>query len=435
MAPQSSFTARRPNASNLPTFELPPPQLSGFAKSSTFGGPPYSAHSGSVQSPNNLASVGNLLTPPTASTDGQHAMHTTNGMLGFTTVIPPYTPGGYVWGSNTAATSQLSWLPAMSPSAFSSAKSPLSPVSITNTSNSSQSPISNDGASIYPNNSASILSLPNPMIQNQHHHYMSNQGPLTTPISQISDPLSRSQSSMSGLYTVSSVSTPLHSPFGFPSAPLMQTSPMYIDINGPKTTPSFMSNSLGQLSSQSAYTSNRQFPFPFPGPMNLNPQQNQSTLHQQMNFGPLSPGLTSGYGNSQTSHMSPFYGQCGPNATMLADRPFKCDVCIQSFIRNHDLKRHKRIHLAVKPFPCGFCDKSFSRKDALKVNYASISYTHWINTNLSQRHILVKGCGSSVKVNRAMSEDAMDTKSDIEEDLEEDDESRKIQMASLPTPE
>jgi len=40
-----------------------------------------------------------------------------------------------------------------------------------------------------------------------------------------------------------------------------------------------------------------------------------------------------------------------------------------------------------------------------------------------------------VKVNRAMSEDAMDTKSDIEEDLEEDDESRKIQMASLPTPE
>jgi uncharacterized CHY-type Zn-finger protein len=57
------------------------------------------------------------------------------------------------------------------------------------------------------------------------------------------------------------------------------------------------------------------------------------------------------------------------------DRPFKCDQCPQSFNRNHDLKRHKRIHLAVKPFPCGHCDKSFSRKDALK------------------RHILVKGCG------------------------------------------
>ena len=52
------------------------------------------------------------------------------------------------------------------------------------------------------------------------------------------------------------------------------------------------------------------------------------------------------------------------------DRPFKCDQCPQSFNRNHDLKRHKRIHLAVKPFPCGYCDKSFSRKDALKVNFS-----------------------------------------------------------------
>ncbi|KAI8956829.1 hypothetical protein F5Y11DRAFT_361361 [Daldinia sp. FL1419] len=58
------------------------------------------------------------------------------------------------------------------------------------------------------------------------------------------------------------------------------------------------------------------------------------------------------------------------------DRPFKCDECPQSFNRNHDLKRHKRIHLAIKPFPCTFCEKSFSRKDALK------------------RHRLVKGCGT-----------------------------------------
>ncbi|KAH6714322.1 hypothetical protein BKA61DRAFT_435278, partial [Leptodontidium sp. MPI-SDFR-AT-0119] len=56
---------------------------------------------------------------------------------------------------------------------------------------------------------------------------------------------------------------------------------------------------------------------------------------------------------------------------------FKCDQCPQSFNRNRDLKRHKRIHLAVKPFPCGHCRKSFSRKDAL------------------QRHILVKGCGKN----------------------------------------
>lgn len=51
-----------------------------------------------------------------------------------------------------------------------------------------------------------------------------------------------------------------------------------------------------------------------------------------------------------------------------SERPFKCDQCTQSFSRNHDLKRHKRIHLAVKPFPCNYCSKSFSRKDALKVS-------------------------------------------------------------------
>ena len=49
------------------------------------------------------------------------------------------------------------------------------------------------------------------------------------------------------------------------------------------------------------------------------------------------------------------------------ERPFKCDVCPQGFTRNHDLKRHRRIHLSAKPFPCLCCGKPFSRRDALKV--------------------------------------------------------------------
>ncbi|KAK0733640.1 hypothetical protein B0T26DRAFT_670030 [Lasiosphaeria miniovina] len=71
-------------------------------------------------------------------------------------------------------------------------------------------------------------------------------------------------------------------------------------------------------------------------------------------------------------HMYVPHSSGGPTSQ---ERPFKCDQCPQSFNRNHDLKRHKRIHLAVKPFPCDHCEKSFSRKDALK------------------RHKLVKGCG------------------------------------------
>jgi uncharacterized Zn-finger protein len=71
------------------------------------------------------------------------------------------------------------------------------------------------------------------------------------------------------------------------------------------------------------------------------------------------------YGGQQVHGMYPQQAQQVAN-----DKPFKCDQCVQSFNRNHDLKRHKKIHLAVKPHPCGHCEKSFSRKDALKVRTA-----------------------------------------------------------------
>ncbi|CAI4211140.1 unnamed protein product [Parascedosporium putredinis] len=85
------------------------------------------------------------------------------------------------------------------------------------------------------------------------------------------------------------------------------------------------------------------------------------------------------------------YGQ--GNHQTHQERPFRCDQCTQSFNRNHDLKRHKRIHLAVKPFPCTSCDKSFSRKDALK------------------RHRLVKGCDTDSGMrgaNKPSSQDGTD---------------------------
>ncbi|KAK1828759.1 zinc-finger double domain-containing protein [Podospora conica] len=116
-----------------------------------------------------------------------------------------------------------------------------------------------------------------------------------------------------------------------------------------------------------------------------------SNLHQPGTPMSLVPGGGGGGGSQHFGYGQPSafrmtqcgsgggYGQGGGTSGSGAnqDRPFKCDQCPQSFNRNHDLKRHKRIHLPVKPFPCGVCEKSFSRKDALKL----------------QRHRLVKECG------------------------------------------
>jgi hypothetical protein len=46
-------------------------------------------------------------------------------------------------------------------------------------------------------------------------------------------------------------------------------------------------------------------------------------------------------------------------------RPFRCKICPASFARNHDLKRHVRLH-DKKAWKCGGCMKVFSRRDAIK---------------------------------------------------------------------
>lgn len=110
-----------------------------------------------------------------------------------------------------------------------------------------------------------------------------------------------------------------------------------------------------------------------------------SNIHQpggQMSMIPAM-GVPQGY-NGQ-----PIYRHNQPQPQ--SERPFKCDQCVQSFSRNHDLKRHKRIHLAVKPFPCSFCSKSFSRKDALKVRTLFLTCFHLeetLSTFASPLHIV-----------------------------------------------
>lgn len=46
-------------------------------------------------------------------------------------------------------------------------------------------------------------------------------------------------------------------------------------------------------------------------------------------------------------------------------RPYRCAACPASFARNHDLKRHIKLH-EKKGWQCGGCQKMFSRRDAIK---------------------------------------------------------------------
>lgn len=48
----------------------------------------------------------------------------------------------------------------------------------------------------------------------------------------------------------------------------------------------------------------------------------------------------------------------------LGDRQFICSVCGNDFVRQHDLKRHMKIHSGVKPYNCP-CGRTFCRQDAL----------------------------------------------------------------------
>lgn len=107
---------------------------------------------------------------------------------------------------------------------------------------------------------------------------------------------------------------------------------------------------------------------PYPVHMPVMPGSIMPNLHNPGHL-PIMPGMHfAGYAHPLGHHL---YGHGRHPQTIQPERPFKCDQCPTAFNRNHDLKRHKRIHLSVKPFPCDCCDKSFSRKDALKVSFAS----------------------------------------------------------------
>lgn len=375
-APNNSFTARRPNASNLPSFELPPPPLSNLHQKYQN----YPNIHSTQPTATTLTSVGNLLTPPSnSSADGispgssaitsgssQGAVppftpngsggmwpppNTGNTPYGFQSGNPPQQPFGQgrglfspslnsiVRGNNSPTAGELSAPPYELPQ-YTSASVPMSAPSlpavqhqqqmIGNAMMGGQTPVSASVTHPSPVHSQEAFARPPPTPQ----YYSASQPPSATP--------------QQGSFSYSSGPSPVQ------QSPVSAHGPMKMSpVNGPGPIPP------PQHTPQSYQ---RPYTYPLPGPVLSN--VGNPNGHLQM-VGGLPHGVIPGYNSGHAAQMQQMYGH--PQQTPPNDRPFRCDQCPQSFNRNHDLKRHKRIHLAVKPFPCGHCDKSFSRKDALKV--------------------------------------------------------------------
>lgn len=385
-----SFTARRSAASNLPQFQLPPPDhLSSHPMHSKY---PAYAPTSTTQS---VPTVSAIPTPPVGlPNDGLSPLASSvNSSSGSSTGGAPssYGPMGF-WPTPQNPTYNYSSAPPMSapfaqqqhqPQSYAGRPS-YSPMNFPT--RNTQSPTTGEGLPAPPYD----LNLPPfptsmgssggqqqnlPQLAPQHLHQQHQQ----------------QQNINNGQHPASQApqQSPLHAPDTYGGRP--PPTPTYYN-NTPASTP--------QQSSFPAYV--QQSPTQSPittGPSRISPISAQS--HSSMSApqvyhrpyssyslpamaGPImsnvhSPGnqmaLVGGMNMQYPQHHQmggPMYGhpsqQAPPN-----DRPFKCDQCPQSFNRNHDLKRHKRIHLAVKPFPCNHCDKSFSRKDALKVRSSSDS--------------------------------------------------------------
>lgn len=387
-----SLTARRHATANLPNFELPPPNNLQYISNGNQRFPP---NLNTMPSNSSSVSLGNLLTPPSipasdsvspASAGLSHSNTPNNHGIGL------YTPS--FWNSGTTPGS---FHTGFTPQPWSNHNSFLPPRPMFSPSlnslmrNNSNSPTAGESQSLPPP-PYDLSSLP--PFQNPHSMSASSNMPTSSQQQQnVIHAVMNPPNNMPGPSHLSPINTvngsnqkpPTPTLYGVsqPSSTPQQSSYPYSGPSPVRQSPHPDSARPGRGSPQLSLSSGSQdhhpnhfvrppYPSyslpPMPGPVmtNVNSPNGQMTMVGGMQQGMIPPGYNSGYvANTQT-----MYGGQPPQPVQpaAADRPFKCDQCPQSFNRNHDLKRHKRIHLAVKPFPCTHCDKSFSRKDALKVS-------------------------------------------------------------------
>lgn len=82
-----------------------------------------------------------------------------------------------------------------------------------------------------------------------------------------------------------------------------------------------------------------------------------------------------------------------------AERPFRCTRCPASFARNHDLKRHERLH-EYKAWQCTGCAKAFSRRDALTRhrNAAAVRHSPCATADVAEIDVPKNSTGASATV-------------------------------------
>ena len=403
MGAPPSFAARRPHAQQLGSFELPPPPMHKYPFSNTV------TASQSVQAPTTIASVGNLLTPPNTnhsdvisssgvSTAGPQ-YSTTMAYSNPQYIYSPSTQGSAAHYGYPAAHHQQNQYGQARGGMFAPPRSEsqlgrqdslgkgLNPPPYEMNQQLPPFTPSSNGSSM-PSISTQHQHHQHQQHQQHHHHHqqmMNAQTPVSSSAPQQSPALSqdsfRPPQPPTPTYSYHTSGTPQHSNFPYSTGPSPtlshQQSPISAGGSMQRMSPAVSQGSMPSIPSnnpaQSPYQYQQRPPMQYPGgqaPVFSNVQNPAGGLALVGGHPAMMPGFNSGHAAAMPHFMGHQHQQPAAN-----DRPFKCDQCPQSFNRNHDLKRHKRIHLAVKPFPCNHCDKSFSRKDALKVRF-DITRTH-----------------------------------------------------------
>jgi hypothetical protein len=372
-----SFASRRPAANGLPTFSLPAPPQPGPEVPSTQRAPLSSGlrapFSRSTQS--TLPSASTILTPHSGVTSdglspssGVNTGSSQSSQPGYYPHVHGQwaTPNNY---SYTAPSSTAGMTSLAQP--YSAGRAMYSPSAGAFPHRSTQSPATGDGLP------APVPSYTQSDIQSFQSGMTGAGGPpsgLSTPhapASQLQNPILSSQSALTQALT-SSIPTTASGDYRQPHSPYTPYPPTSTpgQASFPPTPTTGATTPRGVVQMAGPGISGMAPPIGYGTSGLPRPQYGYQPVAGPVMSNMHNPGgsMTIMTGTGIASQYPPPALHMYSNHTPSTERPFRCDQCTQAFNRNHDLKRHKRIHLAVKPYPCGACDKSFSRKDALKVS-------------------------------------------------------------------